>query len=119
MIRRPPRSTLFPYTTLFRSPEDARRYALEAARRATEILKERHDLAASVLVGQVRSAAVDILRSTGMNQASALGALEETAGRASEIGQGRLPYRPYRRTPPPRGPRRRRPHPSHAPLRLW
>src|SRR5438093_8670408 len=26
MIQRPPRSTLFPYTTLFRSPEDARRY---------------------------------------------------------------------------------------------
>src|SRR5258707_8085248 len=25
MIRRPPRSTLFPYTTLFRSPLDARR----------------------------------------------------------------------------------------------
>src|SRR5256885_9721795 len=24
MIRRPPRSTLFPYTTLFRSPEDGR-----------------------------------------------------------------------------------------------
>src|SRR5467141_4372533 len=24
MIRRPPRSTLFPYTTLFRSPRDAR-----------------------------------------------------------------------------------------------
>ena len=69
-----------------REPEDARRYALEAARRATEILKERHDLATSVLVGQVRSAAVDILRSTGMDQASALGALEEVAGSASEIG---------------------------------
>jgi uncharacterized membrane protein YccC len=67
-------------------PEEARRFALEAARKATEILKERHDLAASVLVGQVRSAAVDILRSTGMDQASALQALEETAGRASEIG---------------------------------
>jgi uncharacterized membrane protein YgaE (UPF0421/DUF939 family) len=67
-------------------PEDARRYALQAARRATEILKERHDLATSVLVGQVRSAAVDILRSTGMDQASALGALEEVAGSASEIG---------------------------------
>jgi uncharacterized membrane protein YgaE (UPF0421/DUF939 family) len=67
-------------------PDEARRFALEAARKATEILKERHDLAASVLVGQVRSAAVDILRSTGMDQASALGALEETAGRASEIG---------------------------------
>ena len=67
-------------------PDEARRFALEAARKATEILKERHDLAASVLVGQVRSAAVDILRSTGMDQASALQALEETAGRASEIG---------------------------------
>src|SRR2546430_13401513 len=27
MIRRPPRSTLFPYTTLFRSPSSHRRYA--------------------------------------------------------------------------------------------
>src|SRR5256885_2977228 len=26
MIRRPPRSTLFPYTTLFRSPDQGRRY---------------------------------------------------------------------------------------------
>jgi uncharacterized membrane protein YccC len=67
-------------------PEEARRFALEAARKATEILEERHDLAVSVLVGQIRSAAVDILRSTGMDQASALQALEETAGRASEIG---------------------------------
>ena len=67
-------------------PDEARRYALEAAREATEILKERHDLATSVLVGQIRSAAVDLLRSTGMDQASALQALEEAAGRASEIG---------------------------------
>ena len=66
--------------------EEARRFALEAARKATEILKDRHDLAISVLVGQIRSAAVDLLRSTGMDQASALQALEETAGRASEIG---------------------------------
>lgn len=69
-----------------RGPEEARRYALDAARGATGILKERHDLAISVLVGQVRSAAVDLLRSTGMDQASALQALEEAAGRASEIG---------------------------------
>ena len=67
-------------------PEEARRYALDAARSATESLKERHELATSVLVGQVRSAAVDLLRSTGMDQAQALGALEEAAGRASEIG---------------------------------
>src|SRR2546430_10119355 len=32
MIRRPPRSTLFPYTTLFRSPEHFERYALGADR---------------------------------------------------------------------------------------
>src|SRR2546430_6752054 len=31
MIRRPPRSTLFPYTTLFRSPRDARRALSELA----------------------------------------------------------------------------------------
>jgi hypothetical protein len=57
-------------------PDETRRFALEAARKATEILEERHDRAVSVLVGQVRSAAVDILRSTGMDQASALQALE-------------------------------------------
>src|SRR3712207_8933903 len=32
MIRRPPRSTLFPYTTLFRSPEACRRNALRFSR---------------------------------------------------------------------------------------
>lgn len=66
-------------------PEEARRHALEAAEKATALLKDRHDLAISVLVGQVRSAAVDILRSTGMDQATALQALETAAGRASEI----------------------------------
>jgi uncharacterized membrane protein YccC len=67
-------------------PEAARRWALEAARTATEILEDRHELGISVLVGQVRSAAVDLLRSTGMDQAAALQALEDAAGRASEIG---------------------------------
>jgi hypothetical protein len=63
--------------------EEARRFALSAARRATEALGERHDLAVSVLVGQLRSMAVDLLRSTGMNQAEALAALEEAAPRGS------------------------------------
>jgi uncharacterized membrane protein YccC len=67
-------------------PEEARNWALEAARKATKILHESHELGISVLVGQVRSASVDLLRSTGMNQASALQALEDAAGRASEIG---------------------------------
>src|SRR6266542_4642677 len=33
MIRRPPRSTLFPYTTLFRSPDGAHRYPRHEHRR--------------------------------------------------------------------------------------
>lgn len=68
------------------APEEARRHALKTAENATELLKDRHDLAISVLVGQSWSAAVDLLRSTGMDQASALNALEEAAGRASDVG---------------------------------
>ena len=64
-------------------PEEARQFALLAARGATEALDVGHDLAISVLVGQVRSMAVDLLRSTGMNQAQALAALEEVAPRGS------------------------------------
>src|SRR2546422_7995303 len=43
MIRRPPRSTLFPYTTLFRSDEQSERreVALVHRRRVREVLKER------------------------------------------------------------------------------
>src|SRR5688572_32752454 len=39
MIRRPPRSTLFPYTTLFRSEREARQAAAaeEAARQANSV----------------------------------------------------------------------------------
>src|SRR5258707_7282176 len=36
MIRRPPRSTLFPYTTLFRSRPDAGPFAFRLSRRVTE-----------------------------------------------------------------------------------
>src|SRR2546422_8455842 len=36
MIRRPPRSTLFPYTTLFRSREEVRGLRAEMERRRTE-----------------------------------------------------------------------------------
>src|SRR3712207_8437730 len=37
MIRRPPRSTLFPYTTLFRSAHDVRRGELRARRFAERV----------------------------------------------------------------------------------
>src|SRR5258706_5045084 len=41
MIRRPPRSTLFPYTTLFRSPRAVRRQGIPAIREARANLGER------------------------------------------------------------------------------
>src|SRR5256885_9364696 len=41
MIRRPPRSTLFPYTTLFRSRMDLERYGLMALIRELETEAER------------------------------------------------------------------------------
>src|SRR3712207_8620488 len=44
MIRRPPRSTLFPYTTLFRSPGHARAARVPAARlRSPPSLRYRRD----------------------------------------------------------------------------
>src|SRR3989442_10401060 len=51
MIRRPPRSTLFPYTTLFRSNDDALAGAQEAAQR----LGEFHERVLSVASGQTRA----------------------------------------------------------------
>src|SRR3712207_7474535 len=46
MIRRPPRSTLFPYTTLFRSSRQFRRRRLDGARRGNDVCK--HSLQSSV-----------------------------------------------------------------------
>src|SRR3989475_8171251 len=37
MIRRPPRSTLFPYTTLFRSPQEARDRVVQTLRSAEQL----------------------------------------------------------------------------------
>ena len=49
MIRRPPRSTLFPYTTLFRSPEIkagfSQRYATDAASTAKDRLTNFYEAA--------------------------------------------------------------------------
>src|SRR2546429_5132642 len=42
MIRRPPRSTLFPYTTLFRSARKWRESMVEAAAEASEDLMNRY-----------------------------------------------------------------------------
>src|SRR5215204_280429 len=65
-------------------PVETRRFALEAAGEATAVLEERNDLRTSMLVGQIRSTAVDLLRASGMGTAEALEALRETTRRASQ-----------------------------------
>lgn len=61
-----------------------RRFALKAAGEATVVLDERHDLPTSVLVGQVRSTAVDLLRASGMHLDEAAGELDGAVRSASE-----------------------------------
>src|SRR3712207_8483398 len=43
MIRRPPRSTLFPYTTLFRSDQVQQREAQQGQQAQREVEREQHD----------------------------------------------------------------------------
>src|SRR5258705_7395391 len=40
MIRRPPRSTLFPYTTLFRSKTDAKQSGADKAKRRAQVRQQ-------------------------------------------------------------------------------
>ncbi|MGI9050067.1 MAG: FUSC family protein [Rubrobacteraceae bacterium] len=61
-------------------PVDTRRFALEAADGATATLRESSDLETSMLVGQVRSTAVDLLRASGMDPDTSLNALHEAVG---------------------------------------
>src|SRR3712207_8886480 len=60
MIRRPPRSTLFPYTTLFRSLHSGIGQTLTGTVRRNEVLKHRHTF---LKVGKNRI--LDNLRSFG------------------------------------------------------
>src|SRR2546430_6575414 len=66
MIRRPPRSTLFPYTTLFRSPP-ARNHNIAAG-------IERHRIN---VIGQVRISELGNAKSARHPQAERLGRSEE------------------------------------------
>src|SRR3712207_8702026 len=79
MIRRPPRSTLFPYTTLFRSLAEPSRSGLPAPlRRTPEQLREELTevrargwaLADEELAPGVRSVAVPVRDATGAVQAA-------------------------------------------------
>lgn len=51
--------------------DEARALALRAAARATAVLQEHDDLTTSVLVHQIQSLALDLLRATGLDAAAA------------------------------------------------
>jgi hypothetical protein len=55
--------------------------ALRAAARSTAALEETGNLSASVIVGQIRSTAVDLLRSLGMSGDEARTAVREARAR--------------------------------------
>jgi uncharacterized membrane protein YgaE (UPF0421/DUF939 family) len=78
------------YLEASEGPEEARRLALKSAGDAAAMLREREDLARNMamnaFIDDIFSAAYDLLLSTGMDQASALRALEEAVGRFPEPG---------------------------------
>jgi uncharacterized membrane protein YgaE (UPF0421/DUF939 family) len=71
--------TLAAYIEEPEHPVETPRFALEAAGEATAVLAEQSDLNTSVLVGQIRSTAIDLLRASGMDSAEAIEALRKTA----------------------------------------
>lgn len=73
--------TLSSYIEEPEHPVETRGFALDAAGGATAVLEERSDLRTSVLVGQVRSTAVDLLRASGMDSTEAHEALRDRIDR--------------------------------------
>ncbi|WP_244933230.1 hypothetical protein [Micromonospora tulbaghiae] len=64
-------------------PEDARRHALRAVAAATRAELAGTGLSGTVIVGQVRTAASDILQATGMDREEALRRIREVAAAQS------------------------------------
>ncbi|MBK0418016.1 FUSC family protein [Leucobacter sp. CSA1] len=65
-----------------------RQKALTAAVTASAVYSDPYSPTTSVLVGQIRSTVVDLLRITGLSQDEAVAALEDAAGRADRSGPG-------------------------------
>jgi hypothetical protein len=59
--------------------EAVREPALRAARQATLVLERTGNLSVSVIIGQIRSTAVDLLRSTGLSYDEAADAVRAAA----------------------------------------
>jgi uncharacterized membrane protein YgaE (UPF0421/DUF939 family) len=60
--------------------------ALRAAVRATLVLQETGNLSVSVIVGQIRSTAVDLLRGSGLSYDEAAGAVRDAVSQAEAVG---------------------------------
>src|SRR2546427_9071438 len=81
MIRRPPRSTLFPYTTLFRSLRDPAGAAVNARRRLDEELNQRR---VSLLARDERGGRRDQLHIARRHVAREIGDAARQGDRADE-----------------------------------
>src|SRR3712207_9280684 len=87
MIRRPPRSTLFPYTTLFRSAlEEGRaevRRRLEQGAPGLEVARAQSGVADAVVRGLFEFTTTHVLRSANPTEGERL-AVAATGGRSEE-----------------------------------
>ena len=85
-----------------------RRLALEAAVKATSVLDQDPGLSMNVIIGQIRSTAIDLLRGSGLSGEEARNALDAAVQRAGAAGSrftalataGTWPPCPRRRDPP-------------------
>lgn len=68
------------------TPDPVRSLACQAATTASGVVIRPHSLTSSVLVGAIRSTALDVLYASGMDHVSGLQALEDAAGRAADLG---------------------------------
>jgi hypothetical protein len=75
--------------------DDARHFALGAAGEATSVLERTNDLETSVLVGQIRSTALDLLQAAGMDSSEALEALRRASHLVPEEQPVSGPQEPY------------------------
>src|SRR3712207_8700990 len=62
MIRRPPRSTLFPYTTLFRSLDETGELPAEGARRTVEAVRRFRAVASAMDAARIDVLATEAVR---------------------------------------------------------
>src|SRR2546430_10507069 len=85
MIRRPPRSTLFPYTTLFRSLDEANMLTGEASNALLKTLEEPPDRVIFVMATTQPEDLVDTIRSRSQHFHFRALTFAEIAGRLEEI----------------------------------